>query len=93
MVDASGHDGRRNQGESMKKEQRKTLIVGREVVRQLRTRELVELNGAAINGSDDGHVCESVNACPGSVAPYPCATDICQTYSPPCNNSAVGPCV
>jgi hypothetical protein len=55
-------------------------------------RDLTAARGGSTNQSEDGHVCESVNACPGSVAPYQCATDMCQTRTPPCNASAFGPC-
>lgn len=74
----------------MQKVKKLTLI--KSTLRNLRTAVLAGAHGGEPANSDVGHVCESVNACPGSVAPYMCATDVrCDTIGP-CDPS-FGPCV
>lgn len=68
------------------------LVLHRETLRGLATAGLHAARGGGIDQSMDGHVCESDNACPGTFAPYPCATDVrCETLGP-CDPS-FGPCV
>lgn len=57
----------------------------------VRTMELRQVSGGEPGQSEDGHVCESFNSCPGSVVPYACSTDVrCDTIGP-CDLS-FGPC-
>lgn len=64
-----------------------------ETLRYLETVQLSNVHGGSPNESEDGHVCESVNSCPGSVVPYQCATDgVCTTIGP-CTVGSVGLCL
>jgi len=69
------------------------LQLTKTTIRNLSTAVLARASGGEPAESDAGHVCESVNACHGSVAPYACATDVrCSQTAGPCDQSAFGPC-